>query len=148
MVQVRVRVHTSPIAGQGLFTAQSIKQGARILPYIGEKITKDESTKRLTQGNAYIFAFNDRWDIDGKALTNTARYINHSCDPNCAVQTTQRTLWIVALWDMQAGEELTCNYGYATDDETAHVCTCGAENCCGYILAPQYWTRINGRMPR
>ena len=148
MVQVRVRVHTSPIAGQGLFAAQSIKQGSRILPYLGEKMTKDESTKRLVQGNAYIFTFNDRWDIDGKVLKHTARYINHSCDPNCEVHTTQRTLWIVALWDIQEGEELTYHYGYEPDDETAHPCTCGAENCCGFILAQQYWTLINGRTPR
>jgi SET domain-containing protein len=147
-VKIRVWVGKSRIAGQGLFTAQSIKQGTRILPYIGEKITKDESTRRLVQGNAYIFTFNDRWDIDGKGLKNKARYINHSCDPNCDVHKTQRTLWIVALRDIQEGEELSYNYGYEPDDEAAHVCTCGAETCCGFILAPQYWTRINGRTPR
>jgi uncharacterized protein len=141
-VKVRVWVRKSRIAGLGLFAAQPIKPGTRILPYSGEKITKDESTKRLAQGNAYIFTFNDRYDIDGKVLRNTARYINHSCDPNCEVQTTQRTLWVVALRTIQEGEELTYNYGYALDDETPHACTCGAKNCCGYILAQQYWERI------
>ena len=131
-------VGKSRIAGKGLFTAQAIKKGARILQYIGEKIAKAESEKRLAQGNAYIFAFNDHWDIDGKVLRNKARYINHSCDPNCEVHKTSRTIWIVALRDLKAGEELAFNYGYELDDEMAQPCTCGAEHCCGYILAPQY----------
>jgi hypothetical protein len=67
-VRVRVWVHKSRIAGLGLFAAQDIKQGTRILPYLGEKVSKDESTRRLAQGNAYIFTFNDRYDIDGKIL--------------------------------------------------------------------------------
>jgi SET domain-containing protein len=141
-VKVRVWVHKSRIAGFGLFAAQLIKQGTRILPYIGEKIPKAESTKRLAQGNAYIFTFNDRYDIDGKVLRNTARYLNHSCDPNCDVHQTQRTLWIVALRHIQDGEELTYNYGYELDDEPPHACTCAAKNCCGYILAQQYWGLI------
>jgi len=132
-------VGKSRIAGKGLFTVQDIKKGTSILQYIGEKITRAEGEKRLAQGNVYIFAFNDHWDIDGKVLRNKARYINHSCDPNCEVRTTSRTIWIVALRDIKAGEELTFNYGYELDDETEQPCTCGAEHCCGYILAPQYW---------
>jgi len=132
-------VGKSRIAGKGLFTAQEIKKETRILQYIGEKITKAESAKRLAQGNAYIFAFNDHWDIDGRVLRNKARYINHSCDPNCEVHMTSRTIWIVALRDIKTGEELTFNYGYELDDEMAQPCTCGAEHCCGFILAQQYW---------
>jgi len=132
-------VGKSRIAGKGLFTAQEIKKGTRILQYIGEKITKAESIKRLAQGNAYIFAFNDHWDIDGRVLRNKARYINHSCDPNCEVHMTSRTIWIVALRDIKTGEELTFNYGYELDDEMAQPCTCGTEHCCGFILAQQYW---------
>jgi SET domain-containing protein len=96
-VKVRVWVHKSRIAGLGLFAAQDIKQGTRILPYIGEKISKAESTRRLAQGNDYIFTFNERYDIDGKILRNTARFSNHSCDPNCAIEKTTRTIWLVAL---------------------------------------------------
>ena len=132
-------VGKSRIAGKGLFTAQDIKKGTRILQYIGEKIAKAESEKRLGQGNAYIFVFNDHWDIDGRVLRNKARYINHSCAPNCEIHTTSRTIWIVALRDIKAGEELTFNYGYELDDEMAQPCTCGTEHCCGYILAQQYW---------
>jgi uncharacterized protein len=140
-VKVRVWVRKSPIAGLGLFAAQAIKPGTRILPYLGEKISKAESTRRLAQGNAYIFTFNDRYDIDGKILRNTARYINHSCAPNCDVEQTTRTLWIVALRAIRDGEELTYNYGYEFDPDSYQdfPCRCGASQCCGYILAERYW---------
>jgi SET domain-containing protein len=71
-------IGTSPIAGRGLFTAQAITRGTRIIQYRGEKIPKAESDKRLAEGNVYIFQLNDRYDIDGKVLRNKARYINHS----------------------------------------------------------------------
>jgi SET domain-containing protein len=108
-VKVRFWVRKSPIAGLGLFAAQDITKWTRILSYLGEKIAKAESTRRLAQGNAYIFTFNDRYDIDGTVLQNTARYSNHSCDPNCAIEKTTRTIWLVALRDICEGEELTYN---------------------------------------
>jgi uncharacterized protein len=116
-VKVRVWVRKSPIAGLGLFAAQAIKPGTRILPYMGEKISKAESTRRLAQGNAYIFTFNDRYDIDGKILRNTARYSNHSCAPNCAVEQTTRTLWIVALRDITAVDDLLTGHAPGIQDE-------------------------------
>jgi len=146
-VKIRVWIGKSRIAGQGLFAAQDIKQGTRIIPYIGEKITKDESARRLAQGNVYIFTFNARYDIDGKTLKNLARYINHSCDPNCEVELTSRTIWVVALRDIQAGEELTYNYGYEVKDYMEYPCTCRATNCCGYILAREYWELIQPHLP-
>jgi SET domain-containing protein len=138
-VKIRVRVGTSRIAGQGLFAAQHIQKDTDVIQYIGEKITKQEGARRLAQGNAYIFTFNAHYDIDGKAFRNLARYINHSCDPNCEAQKTQRAIWIVALRDIIEGEELTYNYGFEIDNDTPHPCTCGAHNCCGYMLARQYW---------
>ena len=142
LLKIRVWVGKSRIAGQGLFAAQHIKKGTRILPYIGEKITKTESTRRLAQDNAYIFTLNDRWDIDGKTLKNKARYANHSCDPNCEIDITTRAIWIIALRDIQAGEELTYDYGYEVKNYMEHPCTCGAKNCCGYILDQEYWDLI------
>jgi uncharacterized protein len=144
-VKILLWVGTSHIAGRGLFTAQAIKQGTRIIQYTGEKIPKGESDQRLVEGNNYIFQLNARYDIDGKVRRNKARYINHSCDPNCIVQLTTRTIWIVALRDITPGEELTYNYGYELDDATAHPCTCGAATCCGSILAPQYQDVVKQR---
>jgi SET domain-containing protein len=92
-VKLLLWVGKSPIAGRGLFTAQHIARGTRIIQYTGEKIPKAESDKRLAEGNVYIFQLNDRYDIDGKVLRNKARYINHSCNPNCTVQLTTRTIW-------------------------------------------------------
>ena len=106
-MKVRVRVGKSRIAGQGLFTLQNIKKDTRIIRYIGERISKAASAKRIAEGNVYIFTFNGRYDIDGKVLRNTARYINHSCDPNCITELTPRSIWVLALRDIQAGEELT-----------------------------------------
>jgi len=134
-----VRVSPSHIDRQGLFAAQDIKKDTRIMAYIGEKISQKESARRLEEGNEYIFYLNYRSAIDGQTLANTARYINHSCDPNCAVEKTNGTLWIVALQDIREGEELSYNYGYDRKNYQEHPCNCGAKNCCGYILDRQYW---------
>ena len=148
MVKIRVRVGTSRIAGHGLFAAQAIQQGTKIIRYIGEKITTEESDRRLAAGNVYIFGLNERFALDGATPKNTARYINHSCDPNCHTEQYGNTIWIVALRDIQVGEELTYNYEYEFDDEPAEPCQCGAPHCCGYILAPHYWGRLKPTAPR
>ena len=139
---MQVWVGKSRIAGQGLFAAEDITQGTRIIEYIGEKISSQESTRRLAAGNAYIFHLNYRYAIDGETLENTARYINHSCDPNCAVEIIKRTIWIVAVRDIKEGEELSYNYGYDLQHYQDNPCHCGAKQCCGYILDRQYWERI------
>ena len=137
-----VRVGNSCIDRQGLFAAQNIAQGTRIIAYIGEKIARPESARRLAAGNAYIFHLNYRYAIDGETFENTARYINHSCDPNCEVEKTHDTLWIVALRDIKEGEELSYNYGYDLRHYKDNPCNCGAKNCCGYILDRQYWALL------
>jgi SET domain-containing protein len=143
-VQPGVRVGPSRIAGHGLFAAEDIPPGTRIIAYRGEKISGQERVRRLAAGNVYIFHLNYRYAIDGQALENTARYINHSCDPNCVVDKDNGTLWIVAIRDIAAGEELSYNYGYDLTHYQDNPCNCGATNCCGYILDRQYW----GRIPR
>ena len=129
-------VGKSRIAGKGLFTAHAIPHGTRIIQYVGTRIAKSESATRIARGNVSIFTFNGQYDIDGQVRHNTARYINHSCDPNCHTELTPCTIWIVALRDIHAGEELTFNYRYETKTQRCH---CGARNCCGYILDEYYW---------
>ena len=141
-MNIRVRVGPSRIAGQGLFAEQAIKQGTKIIRYVGERIPHEESERRLAAGNAYIFGLDERYSIDGSTRKNTARYINHSCDPNCQTEQFGRIIWIVAMRDIQAGEELTYNYGYEMNDEPPEPCYCGAKHCCSSILGPQYWDRI------
>ena len=104
----------------------------------------EKSVRKLAKGNAYICYFNDRYDIDGETLKNKARYINHSCDPNCELQRTSRAIWVVALRDIREGEELTHRYNYEYDPEGYRdfPCFCGANNCVGYIVDQQYWESI------
>jgi hypothetical protein len=71
-VKIRVRVSTSRIAGQGLFAGQDIKKGTKIIQYIGEKIIREESERRLAAGSVYIFGLNERYAIDGNTPKNTA----------------------------------------------------------------------------
>jgi SET domain-containing protein len=139
---VHVWIGPSRIAGQGLFAVCPFPQGARILPYIGEKITAPERARRLAAGNAYIFHLNYRYAIDGQTLANTARYINHSCEPNCRVDALDGVLWIVAQRPILVGEELTFNYGYDLRHYQDNPCHCGSRQCCGYILDPQYWGHL------
>jgi SET domain-containing protein len=141
-------VGPSRIAGQGLFAGQDIQQGTKIIRYIGEKITQEESDRRLAAGNVYIFGLDERYSIDGSTPKNTARFINHSCDPNCHTEQFGNTIWIMAIKDIQAGEELTYNYGYGIDEEPLEPCHCGAQNCYGYILGSQYWDRTKETAPR
>ena len=148
LVKIRVHVGPSRIAGQGLFAGQEIRQGTKIIRYIGEKITHEESERRLAAGNAYIFGLDERSALDGSTPKNTARYINHSCEPNCQTEQFGRIIWIVAIRDIQAGEELTYNYGYELNDESPEPCHCGTKRCCGYILGPQYWDRLQQPAPR
>ena len=144
MKKVQVWVGKSRIAGNGLYAGQDITKGTTILRYSGTKISKEKSARELAKGNAYICYFNDRYDLDGKTLKNKARYINHSCDPNCELQRTSRAIWVVALRDIREGEELTHRYDYAYDPEGYRdfPCCCGSNNCVGYIVDQEYWELI------
>ena len=144
MKKVQVWVGKSRIAGNGLYAGQEITKGTTIMRYSGTKISKEKSARELAKGNAYICYFNDRYDLDGATLQNTARYINHSCHPNCELQTTSRAIWLVAVRDIREGEELTHRYDYAYDPEgyKDFPCFCGAKNCVGSIVDARYWELI------
>lgn len=98
------------INGFGLFTKEPIKKGTFIIEYVGELISADEADRR---GGQYLFEINSRWTIDGKGRDNLARYINHSCRPNCESDTNERKkqITITAIKNIGAGEELTYDYG-------------------------------------
>merc|ERR1712167_421045 len=75
-----------------------------------------------------------KYDIDGGVLRNHARFINHSCDPNCEVEITNNEIWISAIKNIKKDTELTYNYGYPFDsDFEDHICKCGSKKCVGYI---------------
>lgn len=135
----------SPIHGTGGFARVTIEAGARIIEYVGEKITKAESLRRCEQENQYIFALDDECDLDGNVPWNPARFINHSCAPNSEAEVDEGRIWIVALRDIAAGEELTYNYNYDLVDYREHPCRCGAAECVGYIVAGEFFDHVRGQ---
>ena len=100
---------SSLIHGTGGFARRDVGTGTRVIEYVGERITKAESLKRCEADNEYIFTLDDEHDLDGNVPWNPARFINHSCAPNCEAELDEGRVWIVALRDIKAGEELTFN---------------------------------------
>jgi hypothetical protein len=140
--ETRVEVRASLIHSQGVFARRAIAIGARVIEYAGEKITKVESLLRCEQNNQYIFALDDAFDLDGNVSWNPARFINHSCEPNCEAELDGGRVWIVALRDIKAGEELTYNYNYDLEDYRGHPCRCGAAECVGFIVAEEFFGHV------
>lgn len=94
--------------GLGLFTKQVVKKGSFVVEYTGEKITQAEADRR---GGQYLMTLNRKYTIDGKGRENLARYINHSCKPNCVQYIMGNKVKIYARRRIEIGEELTYNYG-------------------------------------
>jgi len=134
--------HESVIHGTGGFAKMDIAAGIRVIEYVGEKITKVESLRRCESANEYIFSLDDTHDLDGNVAWNPARFLNHSCDPNCEAEPDGGRVWIVARRDIRAGEEITFNYGYDLGDYREHPCRCGAADCAGYIVAEDFFGHV------
>ena len=132
----------SPIHGLGGFAKTAISKGARILEYLGEKIDKPESLRRCEANNEFIFALNAQQDLDGNVEWNPARFINHSCAPNCDAVCEDERIWIVAHRDIRAGEELTFNYGFDLEDYKEHPCRCGSPHCVGFIVSEEFFEHV------
>lgn len=132
----------SPIHGLGGFARIDVPLGTRVIEYLGEKITKQESVRRCEASNHYIFALNEREDLDGNFDWNPARYINHSCAPNCEVEWDGSRIWIIAKRDIKIDEEITFNYGYDLVDYREYPCACGSRECVGYIVAEEFFERV------
>jgi uncharacterized protein len=141
-------VRPSRIHGTGVFARANISAELRVLEYVGERLTKDESLKRRQAGNYYVFIVTDDFDIDGWVDWNPARYINHSCQPNCEARQEDEHIWIYALRDIAAGEELTFNYGYDLQDYEDHPCRCGAPNCLGFMVAEEHFEDVRRAQAR
>ena len=128
----------SNIHRHGLSAATDIKKGQKIIQYKGKKVTLhkvETDPKYDNDKEIYLFTLNKKYDLDGDFKFNTARLINHSCDPNCEVLEDKKKLWIFAMRDIKKNEELTYDYGFSFDkDYKQYVCKCGAKNCVGYII--------------
>jgi len=137
----------SGINNLGLFAKSDIKKGEKVIEYKGRKITHKqvEEDDRFDNSKAiYLFTLNERYVLDGDTKTNTAKYINHSCDPNCEVDIIKGKIWIIAIKDIKKGDELSYDYGFGYDaDFRQFPCKCGSNNCCGYIVRDDQRWRIN-----
>jgi uncharacterized protein len=116
----------SRIHGWGVYATQPIQKNTRIIDYAGEKISNQESLRRerryIKRGHIWCFKLTNRTVVDAGVGGNIARYINHSCKPNCYVHIQHGTIWIRAARKIRKGEELT--YHYHTDGEGLIRCRC------------------------
>ena len=139
----------SQIHGSGVYATRSIPAETRIIEYVGERINKEESERRAwaqmehaeSTGEAavFIFTLSKKWDVDGNVPWNTARLLNHSCDPNCQTWIEEKRIFVYALRDIKEGEELTFDYGFDIECYQDHPCLCGSERCVGYIVSQEQW---------
>lgn len=149
-------VRGSEIHGRGVYAKTFIPKETKIIEYVGELIDKTTSEKRgvsqhsqaAKTGDAavYIFTLSRNYDIDGNVPWNTARLINHSCDPNCEAWIEGRKIFIHSLRDIDPGEELTFDYGFDVECHEDHPCRCGSDGCVGYIVSRSQWDELTDRL--
>ena len=144
----RIQTRRSGVHGYGVFAVQDIAEGETLVEYKGEVITWEEALRRhphdpAQPNHTFYFHVDDERVIDGKVKGNSARWINHSCAPNCEADEQDGRVFIKALRNIKAGEELNYDYGLIIDEEytpkllSEFPCWCGAENCRGTLLAPR-----------
>lgn len=136
----------SPIQGLGGFATRRIPSGTRLIEYAGQRLTPAQADAKYPDDNGerhhtYLFAIDDDIVIDAAVDGNEARFINHSCDPNCDAVIEDRRIWIETFRDVQPGEELAYDYAYVLEERHSPAakrrfpCHCGSVNCRGTILA-------------
>jgi len=146
------KVKKSNIDKRGLYASKNIKSGTKIIEYIGKLISKKETEtnpKFDNKKDIYLFNLNAKYDLDGDYDWNTARLINHSCNPNCEVDGKGLKLWITAIKDINKDKELSYDYGFGYDgDYKQFPCKCRSQNCVGYIVREGSRWRINKKFKK
>jgi uncharacterized protein len=138
----------SPLHGWGVFATDRIRAGSRLLEYRGERISSDEADARYPEdpsvpAHTFLFAIDDGLVVDATHRGGMARWINHSCDPNCETVVEDRRIYVDAIRELQPGEELTISYNlllaerHTPSVKRRYACACGADNCRGTMLAPK-----------
>lgn len=124
----------SKIQGWGVFATETIPKNKRIIDYAGEKIPNKESLRRearyLERGHIWCFKLTSRTAVDAAVGGNIARFINHSCKPNCYVEIKDGVIWIRAAKTIRKGAEL--NYDYNTNGDATIKCRC-RPGCPNYL---------------
>ena len=144
----RIQVRRSGVHGKGVFALVDIPQGTRIIEYVGEVIGWDEAQRRHPHdpndpNHTFYFHVDEDHVIDAKFGGNSSRWINHSCNPNCYADERDGRIFITALRNIPAGEELNYDYGLIIEErytkklKAEYPCWCGSKNCRGTLLAPK-----------
>ena len=128
IVRRRSRIH-----GWGVYATQAIPKNKRIIDYAGEKISNQESVTRerryIRRGHIWCFKLTSRTVIDAGVGGNVARYINHSCKPNCIAYRYDRSIRIFARRNIEPGEELTYDYGEEYFEAFIEPSGCKCHHC-------------------
>ena len=135
MLTPSIKVDKSKIHGTGCYATTAIPRGQIVTEYVGELIDYAEAVRRNDKTHRnyseYILEVKKNLFIDAARFENQARYINHSCEPNCIIKTIKNRAFIVSIRPIAPGEELTYDYMY--DIECREPCFCGAPACRGYM---------------
>lgn len=136
----RTSVRRSAIHGRGLFAATDFRAGDVVAEYRGAVVQWEEASRTWTPpepGHTFLFDIGDGLVIDGGKRGNAARWMNHSCEPNCEAEVIGRRIIIAALRDIAAGTELFLDYRLEveTEDADEYACACGTESCRRTMLA-------------
>ncbi|HZV38143.1 MAG TPA: SET domain-containing protein-lysine N-methyltransferase [Pseudoxanthomonas sp.] len=155
MANKKIEARKSDIHGNGVFAIAPIKKGEFVIEYKGKRRTHEEVDEEdsgdVESGHTFLFTLNDEYVIDASHKGNRARWINHSCSPNCEAvfdeyegkNRKKDRIYIEAIRNIKPGEELTYNYGITLDEpHTARLkkiwaCKCGSKNCTGTMLQPK-----------
>jgi uncharacterized protein len=138
----RIKVRHSAIHGRGVFAATSIAKGSRIIEYTGKRMSWHKASEDSDDPHTFLFGLEDNDEVINASIAgNDARWINHSCDPNCEAIEEDARIFIYAIRNIHPGEELLYDYALQVDEprskkvEKEHECHCGAANCRGTLLA-------------
>src|SRR5688572_8126204 len=155
----KIALRRSPIHGNGVFAVATVPSGTTLVEYRGRRLAHAEADDiygdTLETGHTFLFTLNDKYVIDANVGGNVARWINHSCDPNCEAvydeadsgKPKEDRILIEAIRDIRPGEELTYNYGIVLDEphtkkmKAIWACRCGSSKCTGTMLQPKRASR-------
>jgi SET domain-containing protein len=144
----RIQTRRSAVHGNGVFAVQDIAEGEMLIEYKGEVISWKEALRRHPHdpsqpNHTFYFHIDDGHVIDGNVNGNASRWINHSCAPNCEADEQDGRVFVKALRNIEAGEELNYDYGLIIDEpytkklKAEFPCWCGSQDCRGTLLAPK-----------
>ncbi|WP_090044107.1 SET domain-containing protein [Limnohabitans sp. 2KL-27] len=144
----RIQVRRSGVHGKGVFALQDIAEGETLIEYVGEVISWEEAQYRHPHdpndpNHTFYFHVNEDRVIDALHGGNSSRWINHSCDPNCEADEDNDRIFIKAIRNISAGQELNYDYGLIIDEpytkklKAEYPCWCGSANCRGTLLSPK-----------